>query len=81
MTRLAQLLLYLGEARTAVGEFGAYAAGDDPVRVTIPAGEGAPTDLVFRAARSAGVQLRGLAPVRRTLEDVFLDAVEEPHAG
>jgi len=38
------------------------------------------TDAIFRAARAAGVQVRGLKELRRTLENVFLDAVEAPRA-
>ncbi|HEX5138407.1 MAG TPA: ABC transporter ATP-binding protein [Planctomycetota bacterium] len=38
------------------------------------------TGAIFRAARAAGVQVRGLKELRRTLENVFLDAVEAPRA-
>jgi ABC-2 type transport system ATP-binding protein len=38
------------------------------------------TATIFRAAASAGAQVRGLKAVRRTLENVFLDAVEAPRA-
>ena len=37
---------------------------------------GADATVIFEAAVAAGVQVRGLHPVRRSLEDVFLDAVE-----
>jgi len=47
--------------------------------VTLPADTD--TTLIFRAAVDAEAQVRRLKPVRRTLEDVFLDAVEEPRAG
>ena len=41
------------------------------------------TEAIFRAARAAGVQVRGLKPTRRSLEDVFMAAVdaEAPDAG
>ena len=42
--------------------------------VKFPAG--AETDWIFGVVREAQVQLRGLKLLRRTLEDVFLDAVE-----
>jgi ABC-2 type transport system ATP-binding protein len=41
--------------------------------VTLP--EGADTDLVFRAAREAGAQVRHLAPLRATLEAAFLRTI------
>ena len=41
---------------------------------------GGDTTVIFRAAVAASVQVRGLRPVRRTLEDVFLDAVRDGHA-
>ncbi len=58
---------------------GARAEGDGTVLVVPP--EGAGTEVIFRAARTAGVQVRGLRRTRRSLEDVFMDAVEKPHAG
>jgi len=65
--------------RTAVVEAGAEADGDDALLVR-PA-KGAGTEVIFRAARAAGVQVRSLKPTRRSLEDVFMDAVEDPRAG
>jgi len=53
---------------------GATASGDGALVVTLPAGSDA--SLLFRAARASGAQVRGLKPTRRTLEDVFLDAME-----
>lgn len=44
------------------------------LRVTL--GEGAKTDVVWRAARDGGVQVRHLEPSRRSLEDVFMEALE-----
>ena len=58
---------------------GARAEGDGTVLVVPP--EDAGTEVIFRAARTAGVQVRGLRRTRRSLEDVFMDAVEKPHAG
>jgi ABC-2 type transport system ATP-binding protein len=57
---------------------GAEESGSDEVLVRLPAG--GDTAVVFRAAVAAAVQVRGLRPVRRTLEDVFLDAVGDGHA-
>jgi len=69
-----------GRFREAVRGAGGDEWGrDDAIHVKLPAG--AETDLLFRAAREAGVQLRGLQLLKRTLEDVFLDAVEGPDAG
>jgi ABC-2 type transport system ATP-binding protein len=58
---------------------GAEESGTEEVLVRLPAGSD--TSVVFRAAVAAGAQVRGLRPVRRTLEDVFLDAVKDGHAG
>jgi ABC-2 type transport system ATP-binding protein len=44
------------------------------LRVTIP--EGGDIDLVWRSAVRSGVQVRHLVPSRRSLEDVFLEALE-----
>ncbi|MHC4135705.1 MAG: ABC transporter ATP-binding protein [Planctomycetota bacterium] len=57
---------------------GAEESGTDEVLVRLPAGED--TAVVFKAAVAAGAQVRGLRPLRRTLEDVFLDAVRDGHA-
>jgi len=65
----------LARAGAHVGE---GAAGEGGVLVRLPAG--ADTSLVFRAAMAAGAQVRGLKAVRRTLEHVFLDAVEGERA-
>jgi ABC-2 type transport system ATP-binding protein len=62
-------------ARSAeVGE----GVGEGVYLVRLPAG--GDTALVFRAAAATGAQVRGLREVRRTLENVFLDAVEDAHA-
>jgi ABC-2 type transport system ATP-binding protein len=66
--------------RAAVRDAGGEESGrDEAIHVKLPAG--AETDFLFRAARDAGVQVRGLQLLRRTLEDVFLDAVEGKDAG
>lgn len=52
-------------------------AGGDAAPLLVRA-EG--TAAIFRAAKAAGAQVRGLKAVRRTLENVFLDAVEAPRA-
>jgi hypothetical protein len=59
-----------------VGEGG---PGEGALLVRLPAG--GDTAVVFRAAAAAGAQVRGLRAVRRTLENVFLDAVEDARAG
>ncbi|MHC4956803.1 MAG: ABC transporter ATP-binding protein [Planctomycetota bacterium] len=61
---------------------GATAEGDGTLLVRPADGEG--TRPIFRAAREAGVQVRGLHRTKRTLEDVFMDAVdngEGSHSG
>jgi ABC-2 type transport system ATP-binding protein len=47
------------------------ASGDGTLLVRAP-----DTATIFRAAKAAGTQVRGLKSVRRTLENVFLDAVD-----
>jgi ABC-2 type transport system ATP-binding protein len=48
---------------------------DGALEVRLPTG--AHTDLIFRAAQEANVQIRRLDPEQRTLERAFLDAVGE----
>ncbi len=48
---------------------------DDLLRVRLP--EGASCDLLWRLAASDGEQIRYLRPQRSTLEEVFLQAVDE----
>ncbi len=60
----------------ALTELGATAHMDGAVLVELPGG-GDDTSLIFRAAVDTGVQVRGLTPTRRSLEDVFLDAVAD----
>jgi len=64
-------------ARAGAGVLDATAA-DGSMIVRLPAGAG--SAFVFRAAAVAGAQVRGLKAVRRTLEHVFLDAVEDERA-
>lgn len=47
----------------------------DLLKVVLPEGEGA--EMIFRAARESGVQVRHLMHQRDSLEDVFIGAVEE----
>jgi len=48
---------------------------EDMLRVTLP--DGQTQSLLWQAAGDAGEQIRTLKPVRNTLEEVFLKAVEE----
>ncbi len=43
--------------------------------VKVPSAQG--TGPIFKAATAAGVQIRGLKPLRRSLEDVFMEAMRE----
>jgi ABC-2 type transport system ATP-binding protein len=72
----ARLREELLRAAAQVGEGG---PGEGALLVRLPAG--GDTAVVFRAAAAAGAQVRGLRAVRRTLENVFLDAVEDARAG
>jgi ABC-2 type transport system ATP-binding protein len=65
--------------RAAAVAAGATVVSDAPLRLRLP-GDG-DTGLLFRASREAGVRIRGLGPVRRSLEDVFFDAMETRDAG
>ncbi len=67
------------EFRASLTELGAVASAKSPVHVVLPLG--ATTELIFEASRRSQARVKGLMAVRRSLEDVFLDAVEEPHAG
>jgi ABC-2 type transport system ATP-binding protein len=44
-------------------------------RVSFPAGANSIGAVLFRAAKSSGAQIRGFRPTKRTLEEVFLEAV------
>jgi len=48
--------------------------GPDGLLVRLGPGQG--TELVFREARAAEVQVRHLAPLRATLEEAFLEAIQ-----
>ena len=61
---------------SALTVLGATARQDGVVLVELPDG-GDDTSLIFRAAVDCGAQVRGLTPTRRSLEDVFLDAVAD----
>ena len=60
---------------SAVVALGGRAHGDGEILVSMPGRDD--TTAIFQAARNAGVQVRSLKPTRRSLEDVFMDAVEE----
>jgi len=62
-----------------VGNGGRVGGGGERLLVSLPDGQAARE--IFAAARVAQVQVRGLSPTRRSLEDVFLAAVEDEHAG
>ena len=66
---LARLLAQLRGLGAEVGE---GAPGEGAVLLV----RAADTATIFRAAHEAGAQVRGLRAVRRTLENVFLDAVD-----
>ena len=56
--------------------------GVGPTTLLIAARDPAVADVVWRAARDAGVAVRSLAPARRRFEDVFLEAiVDDAEAG
>jgi ABC-2 type transport system ATP-binding protein len=67
--RITARLTAAGCAVEPLGADGVYPG----VAVTLPPGAG--TDLVFREARAANVQVRHLAPLRATLEAAFLARV------
>lgn len=51
-----------------------YSSGSS-YRVSFPAGSDSIGTVLFRAAKSSGAQIRGFRPTKRTLEEVFLEAV------
>ena len=65
--------------RAAMAEAGGRAEGDGDLQVRPP--EGSQARLIFEVARAAGVRISGLRRKRRTLEDVFMDAVEPDRVG
>ena len=54
---------------------GAEALKNERFLVKVPSAEG--TVPIFKAAAAAGVQIRGLKPLRQSLEDVFMEAMRE----
>jgi len=62
---------------TALGAEAREGAPGEGAEILVRTGDPA---AIFRAAQAAGAQVRGLRAVRRTLENVFLDALETPRA-
>jgi ABC-2 type transport system ATP-binding protein len=62
----------------AVGKRGASVGGRDGTRyrLTFQDGTADPGRLLLEAAQESGAQIRGFRPAMRSLEDVFLEAVE-----
>ena len=63
---------FLARLRAAGAEAKSH---EDALRVQLP--EGATPDLVWRVAAELGEQIRHLRPHRSSLEDVFLEALEQ----
>ena len=75
-----------GDTKRFTDELAALGAQAEGVHNTlfVRPSDGDGADIIFQAARKAGVQVRGLKPTRRSLEDVFMEAVDEdgsPDAG
>lgn len=70
--RLKDNMVAFGDALTARGCITAFR--DDYLRVQIPAGQS--QKLLWEAAAGLGLQIRYLRPQRSTLEEVFLQALE-----
>ena len=64
-----------GDAVTRRGATVAFHQGET-VRLSWPTRPPDPGRLLFESAREAGVQVRGLGAAERSLEDIFLEAVE-----
>ena len=45
-------------------------------RLSLPDGQTDPGKLLFETARASGAQIRGFHTALRSLEDIFLEAVE-----
>ena len=69
-------ILHTPDVAETTRELGDLVAEVDGERLVISAGN--PSDLVTRLV-SAGVRVDEVAPERRTLEQVVLDATSEPH--
>ncbi len=54
---------------------GATCKPTSPIALEVDLPEGATSQLVFRAARDAGIQVRGLTPRRETIEAAFLRVI------
>jgi ABC-type multidrug transport system ATPase subunit len=63
------------ELASALGAAGARCDVTSPVALTVTLPEGAGNDLVFRTARTAGLQVRSLEVRRESLEAAFLRVV------
>jgi ABC-2 type transport system ATP-binding protein len=63
-----------------LGAAGATCTVDSPVALTVTLPGDATTDLVFRRARDAGLQIRGIAVRRETVEAAFLRVIGEEAA-
>jgi len=60
-----------------LGGAGATCKPTSPVALEVDLPDGATTQLVFRSARDAGIQVRGLAPRRESIEAAFLRVIGE----
>ena len=58
-----------------LGAAGAPSKATSPIALEVDLPPGATSQLVFRAARDAGIQVRGLTPRRETLEAAFLRVI------
>ncbi len=54
---------------------GAQCKSTSPIALEVDLPEGATSQLVFRAARDAGIQVRGLTPRRETIEAAFVRVI------
>lgn len=58
-----------------LGAAGAQCKATSPIALEVDLPAGATSQLVFRAARDAGIQVRGLTPRRETIEAAFLRVI------
>lgn len=73
---LAERSAAFGESITALGGTVGEVKGNR-VRVAFADGTKGFGTLVFRAAKLSGAQVRGFAPAQRSLEDVFMEAIDQ----
>ena len=73
---LAERSAAFGESITALGGTVGEIKGNR-VRVAFADGTKGFGTLVFRAAKLSGAQVRGFAPAQRSLEDVFMEAIDQ----